>query len=82
MERNYSFIDYAPQSVVFEMNLNDRDTQYNSFDDTFSHIVQRANTVVFASTVMSQKISAPLPPMPGTSVEKKAEVPHRACRLL
>ncbi len=50
-----SLIDYAPQSVVFEMNLNDRDTEYTSFDDTFSHIVQRANIVVFASTAMSRK---------------------------
>ena len=48
-----SLIDYAPQSVVFEMNLNDRDTEYTSFDDTFSHIVQRANTVVFAATVLT-----------------------------
>jgi len=48
-----SLIDYAPQSVVFEMNLNDRDTEYTSFDDTFAHIVQRANTVVFAATVLA-----------------------------
>ena len=48
-----SLIDYAPQSVVFEMNLNDRDTEYASFDDTFSHIVERANTVVFAATVLT-----------------------------
>jgi adenylate cyclase len=56
-----SLIDYAPQSVVFEMNLNDRDTEYNSFDDTFSHIVQRANTVVFAATVLSRQVSLPQP---------------------
>jgi len=56
-----SLIDYAPQSVVFEMNLNDRDTEYTSFDDTFSHIVQRANTVVFASTVMTRAGKTPLP---------------------
>jgi adenylate cyclase len=56
-----SLIDYAPQSVVFEMNLADRDTEYTSFDDTFSHIVQRANTVVFASTMMSRKTPTPLP---------------------
>lgn len=56
-----SLIDYAPQSVVFEMNLNDRDTEYTSFDDTFSHIVQRANTVVFASTVMSRTTPTQLP---------------------
>ncbi len=54
-----SLIDYAPQSVVFEMNLNDRDTEYNSFDDTFSHIVQRANTVVFAATVLMPTGTAP-----------------------
>jgi adenylate cyclase len=47
-----SLIDYAPQSVVFDMNLNDRDTEYTSFDDTFSHVVERANIVVFASTVL------------------------------
>lgn len=57
-----SLIDYAPQSVVFEMNLNDRDTDYTSFDDTFSHIVERANTVIFAATVMTAKDTAtPLP---------------------
>ena len=56
-----SLIDYAPQSVVFEMNLNDRDTEYTSFDDTFSHIVQRANTVVFAATVLTPPATTPLP---------------------
>jgi adenylate cyclase len=56
-----SLIDYAPQSVVFEMNLNDRDTEYTSFDDEFSHIVQRANTVVFASTMLTPAATAPLP---------------------
>ena len=56
-----SLIDYAPQSVVFEMNLNDRDTNYTSFDDTFSHIVQRANAVVFAATAMTATNSTPPP---------------------
>ncbi len=56
-----SLIDYAPESVVFEMNLNDRDTEYTSFDDEFSHIVQRANTVVFAATVLTTPAKAPLP---------------------
>jgi adenylate cyclase len=56
-----SLIDYAPQSVVFEMNLNDRDTDYTSFDDTFSHIVERANTVIFAATVLPTRSSNPLP---------------------
>jgi CHASE2 domain-containing sensor protein len=56
-----SLIDYAPQSVVFEMNLNDRDTEYTSFDDTFSHIIQRANTVVFAATVLTPNNPAPPP---------------------
>jgi adenylate cyclase len=56
-----SLIDYAPQSVVFEMNLNDRDTEYTSFDLAFSHIVQRANTVVFAATVLTPPKSTPLP---------------------
>ena len=57
-----SLIDYAPQSVVFEMNLNDRDTEYTSFDDTFSHIVQRANTVVFAATVLTPpQLARPCP---------------------
>ena len=45
-----ALIDYAPQSVVFNMNLNDRDPNYTSFDDIFSHIVERANTVVFSAT--------------------------------
>ena len=56
-----SLIDYAPQSVVFEMNLNDRDTEYTSFDDTFSHVVQRANRVVFAATVLMTPKTEPLP---------------------
>jgi len=56
-----SLIDYAPQSVVFEMNLNDRDTDYTSFDTTFSHIIERANIVVFAATVMTTNNSAPPP---------------------
>jgi adenylate cyclase len=50
-----SLIDYAPHSVVFEMSLNDRDPDYTSFDDTFSHIVDRANTVIFAATAMTEK---------------------------
>ncbi|MCE0523953.1 MAG: CHASE2 domain-containing protein [Methylacidiphilales bacterium] len=56
-----SLIDYAPQSVVFEMNLNDRDTEYTSFDDTFSDVVKRANTVVFAATVLTPPSTTPLP---------------------
>jgi adenylate cyclase len=56
-----SLIDYAPQSVVFEMNLNDRDTEYTSFDTTFSDIVQRANTVIFAATVLTPPATTPLP---------------------
>jgi adenylate cyclase len=45
-----ALIDYAPRSVVFNMNLNDRDPSYTSFDDIFSHIVERANAVVFSAT--------------------------------
>ena len=56
-----SLIDYAPQSIVFEMNLNDRDTEYTSFDDTFSHVIQRANTVVFAATVLMAPKTEPAP---------------------
>ncbi len=65
-----SLIDYAPQSVVFDMNLNDRDADYTSFDDTFSHIVQRANTVVFASTVMMSPTNAKPP-------DKLSSIPFR-----
>jgi adenylate cyclase len=57
-----SLIDYGPQSVVFEMSLNDRDTDYTSFDDTFSHIVERANTVIFAATAMTDR--DPVTPLP------------------
>jgi adenylate cyclase len=57
-----SLIDYAPQSVVFEMNLNDRDTAYTSFDETFSHIVERANTVIFAATVLTAPDPSRPPP--------------------
>jgi adenylate cyclase len=45
-----ALVDYAPQSVVFNMNLNDRDPSYTSFDDIFSHIVERVNAVVFSAT--------------------------------
>jgi adenylate cyclase len=65
-----SLIDYAPQSVVFEMNLNDRDTEYTSFDDAFSHIVARANNVVFAGTAM-------ISTKPGALPEKPADVPFQ-----
>jgi adenylate cyclase len=61
-----SLIDYAPQSVVFEMSLNDRDTDYASFDDTFSHIVERANIVIFAATVTMNQDSTALPDKLGT----------------
>jgi adenylate cyclase len=73
-----SLIDYAPQSVVFEMNLNDRDTEYTSFDDTFSHIVQRANTVVFAATVLTPPGAAPLPAKLGSLpfLGSKRQVPR------
>jgi adenylate cyclase len=57
-----SLIDYAPQSVVFDMNLNDRDTDYTAFDTMFSHVVERANTVVFAATVLSPRSPLPIPP--------------------
>jgi adenylate cyclase len=56
-----SLIDYAPQSVVFDMNLNDRDTEYTSFDEVFSHVVERANLVIFAATVMTAPGSSALP---------------------
>jgi adenylate cyclase len=56
-----ALIDYAPRSTVFEMNLDDRDTTYSSFDDTFSHIVDRANGVVFAATLMASSDNAPPP---------------------
>lgn len=55
----HSLNDYAPQSVVFDMSFNDRDTDYASFDDTFSHQVQRANTVVFAATAMVTPNTSP-----------------------
>jgi len=57
-----SLIDYAPHSVIFDMNLNDRDTAYTSFDETFSHIVERANLVIFAATVMTNEGAATPPP--------------------
>jgi adenylate cyclase len=56
-----SLIDYAPQSVVFDMNLNDRDTEYTSFDEVFSHVVERANMVIFAATVMTAPGNSVLP---------------------
>lgn len=56
-----SLIDYKPGSVVFEMSLNDRDTQYSAFDDTFSHVIQRTDKVIFAASVLSRKSSAPIP---------------------
>jgi len=56
-----SLIDYTPQSIVFEMNLNDRDTDYTSSDTTFSHMVERANVVVFAATALTSNDPTPHP---------------------
>ncbi len=56
-----SLVDYGPQSVVLEMPLNDRDTEFTSFDETFSHVVDRVNTVIFASTLMAPVHSESLP---------------------
>jgi adenylate cyclase len=61
-----ALIDYAPQSVVFNMNLNDRDPSYTSFDDIFSHIVDRANIVVFSATGTTSAESGAPPPSLGT----------------
>jgi adenylate cyclase len=61
-----ALIDYSPQSVVFNMNLNDRDPSYTSFDDIFSHIVDRANIVVFAATGMTPSEGTAPPPRLGT----------------
>ena len=60
----HSLNSYAPSSVVFDVSFNDRDTDAESFDDTFSHQVQRANTVVFAATVMAT---------PGTPAPEKLD---------
>jgi adenylate cyclase len=60
-----ALIDYAPQSVVFNMNLNDRDPSYTSFDDIFSHIVDRSNVVFSATGTTSTESGAP-PPSLGT----------------
>jgi len=61
-----ALIDYAPQSVVFNMNLNDRDPSYTSFDDIFSHIVDRANVVVFSATGTTSAEAGPPPASLGT----------------
>lgn len=73
-----SLIDYSPKCVVFEMNLNDRDTEYTSLDDTFSHVVQRANMVVFAATMMVPEKAGPLPAKLGAipSYGDKHQVPR------
>jgi adenylate cyclase len=61
-----ALIDYEPQSVVFNMNLNDRDPSYTSFDDIFSHIVERANGVVFSATGTTSRESGNPPASLGT----------------
>jgi len=48
----HSLNSYAPSSVVFDVSFNDHDAEAASFDDTFSHQVQRANTVIFAAAGM------------------------------
>jgi hypothetical protein len=48
------------------MNLNDRDPSYTSFDDIFSHIVERANGVVFAATGTTSQEGGPPPAHLGT----------------
>jgi adenylate cyclase len=55
----HSLNSYAPSSVVFDVSFSDRDADAASFDDTFSHQVQRANTVVFAATGMVESGPAP-----------------------
>ncbi len=60
----HSLNSYVPASVVFDVDFNDHDTEAGSFDDTFSHQVQRANTVVFAATVMAT---------PGQPAEEKID---------
>ena len=56
----HSLNSYAPSSVVFDVSFNDHDTDAASFDDTFSHQVQRANSVVFSATAMVDPSSAPV----------------------
>jgi adenylate cyclase len=56
----HSLNSYAPSSVVFDVSFNDHDSDAASFDDTFSHQVQRANTVVFAATGMVESGPPPL----------------------
>jgi adenylate cyclase len=73
-------IDYAPQSVVFNMNLNDRDPSYTSFDDIFSHIVERANVVVFAATGMTTSSGGNNPP-PHLGILPYEGDPHRISRF-
>jgi adenylate cyclase len=55
----HSLNAYAPSSVVFDVSFNEHDSDAESFDDTFSHQVQRANTVIFAATGM---VEAGAPP--------------------
>jgi adenylate cyclase len=61
-----ALLDYAPQGIVFDMNLNDRDSTYTSFDEIFSHIVQRTNGVVFAATGTTSSEGGPPPERLGT----------------
>ena len=54
-------LPYAPENVVFEMLLNDRDTQYSAFDNSFAAAVGRQGRVAFAGAVMVRDDGAPLP---------------------
>lgn len=56
-----SVTPYSPQSVVFEMLLNDRDTEYSSFDAKFGDIVDRYGRVVFAGAVLQRAGNDPAP---------------------
>jgi adenylate cyclase len=54
-------LPYAPENVVFEMLLNDRDTQYSAFDSSFAAAVSRQGRVTFAAAAMVRNDGAALP---------------------
>jgi len=52
---------YGPRGVVFEMLLNDRDTRYSAFDNSFARLVERLPSTVFAATALTFDEREPRP---------------------
>jgi adenylate cyclase len=48
----HSLLPYGAQSMVMEVLLNDRDTQYTAFDYQFANVVSRYDRVIFSGALL------------------------------